>query len=301
MIRTVELSQRQRVERLTKTLERAKSADPVERGEAARALQPNPSKTVRDALERLLDKDTEPRLRRIAAATIAQYRDKRALQKLNAASQTDRDPATRQAIAALYNGLRARWSAGTTALNINTLILQLKSTDPAARARAAEALGTLRDRRAFNPLREAAASADATLRHAAVIALATFGDLQIVSKAARTEKDPKAREALIQLNYLRNQPPEKIIAALASTKVDETRRGVEAASIKQVQKAVPWLVRVALSHTDKELRAAAVRALVLYDVPLAQWAIRVAAEHDAASKVRELMWQWVVQAEAGST
>jgi HEAT repeat protein len=301
VIRTVELSQRQRVERQNKVLERTRSATVDERTEAARTLQPSPGKQVREALERLLDKDPDPRVRRGAATVIVQYKDRRALQKLNQASQTDRDPATRQAIASLYTNLSARWSKARNALNINTLITQLRSADAAVRIRAAQALGTLRDRRAFNPLREASAATDPALRHAAVVALATFGDLGTISKAARTEADATTKGALIQLNYLRNAPPEKIIAALASTKTDEAKRGVEAASIKQVQKAVPWLVRLALSHGDKVLRLAAVRALVLYDLPLAQWAIRVASDNDASKKSQEQMWLWAVHADAGTT
>lgn len=300
LIRQVELSQKQRVERLQKLLERAKSKEAKERADAAAGLQPSPSKNVREVLERLLAKDPDPTVRKHAATTIARYLDKAALQRLMSASQTDGDASARQHVTALYNALRARWSTARTALNINTLIQSLKAGALEQRVAAAQALGTLRDRRAFAPLQEALAAAEPALRQAAVVALATFGDMTVVAKAARTEKDAAAREALIQLNFLRNAAAEKVIAALSSAKSSEVRRGVEAASIKQLNSAVPWLVRTALSHIDTETRVAAVRALALYDQPVARWAIRVASEHDASPKAREQIWLWAVQVDSSA-
>jgi hypothetical protein len=133
-----------------------------------------------------------------------------------------------------------------------------------------------------------------------VVALGIFGDQAIISASARTETDKATREALIQLNYLRTATPDKVVAALASSKPDEVRRGVEAAAIKPNAAAVPWLVRVSMANLDAGLREAAVRALSLYDQPLAQWAVRVAAVHDASKRTREIMWRWAVHADSAT-
>jgi HEAT repeat protein len=301
VIHAVEISQRQRVDRQAKRLERAKSAAPKERASAARLLQASPSNQVRDVLETLLGKDPDPGVRRAAATAVARYRDKRSLERLQRASQTDADPETRSFTTTLYNALRAHWAAGRAPLNINTLIQQLGSRVATSRVNAARSLGAMRDRRAFVPLKQARRSPDPLVRHAAVAGLAAFGDLAVVSQAAQGETDPAAKEKLIQLNYLSTAAPEKVVAALSSTKAEEVRRGVEAAAVRQLKEAVPWLVRVALAHGDKAVRAAAVRALVLFDLPLAQWAVRVASEYDASKKLRETLWQWAVFIDAGGS
>jgi HEAT repeat protein len=298
VVHAVEAAQRQRVERQNRLLQKAKSKDPAERAEAARGLQPSPSKQVRDALELLMEKDPELAVRRAAMSAVAGYQDRRALERLNACSQQEKDPMLRQAMMQSYNSLRASWGSAKGSLNINSLILDLKSAKPEARVLAAQALQVMRDRRAFQALREAAGATDSALRHAAILALGTFGDQAIISQGARTEKDKAVREALIQLNYLRGATPEKIVAALGSRKADEVRRGVEAAAIKTVAPAVPWLVRVAMSHVDAGLREAAVRSLALYDSPLAHWAVRVAAVHDASKRTRSLMWRWAVHTDS---
>ncbi len=301
LIRTVEMSQRQRVERQAKLLEKAKSKDAKERAQAIRALQPSPSKQVRDLLEALLQKDPDAQVRKEAAGVVALYRDRRALQRLMQDSQTESDSSVRQFIALQYNTLRTRWSSARSALNINSLIVGLRGGTLESRVASAQALGALRDRRAFAPLKEATSASEPQLRQAAVIALATFGDLTVVPQAARTEQDKPTRDQLIQLNYLRSAAVDKITAALASGKPDEVRRGIEAASIKQINQAVPWLVRLALSHGDAGIREAAVRTLVLYDLPLAKWSVRIAAEHDASKKTREAMWQWSVLSDSDNS
>jgi HEAT repeat protein len=301
VIRTVELSQKPRVERVQKLLEEAAKADPKVRIEAVRGFTPSPIKKVRETLEKLLAKDEDPAVRRAAADAVAAYKDRRALGKLMEVGQSDGDSKTRAMVARTYNALRARWAQARTSLNLTSLVAQLRSSGRAARIAAAQSLGVLRDRKAFDALKEATRDRDPGLREAAVVALATFGDLGAVSAAARSEADAPTKARLIQLNYLRGAPPEKIIASLSSDKSDEVRIAVEAAAIKLVPKAVPFLARTALSHPDPEIRLAAVRTLVLYDVTLAQWAIRVAADNDANAKTREMMWQWAVFVDASAS
>jgi len=226
--------------------------------------------------------------------------DRTALNKLLRASQSEPDPTLRSQAGQLYTRLSSAWGAGRKPLNINTLILQVRATNRKGAVWAAKALGALKDRRAFQPLKEAAKSEDPALRHAAVVALATFGDMTIVSEAARTEEHKQVKEQLIQLNFLRRAEPEKVIAALRSTDVNEVFRGLEAASVHQVNKAVPWIVRLALSHISMGVRQAAVRTLVLYDLPLAQWAIRVAAQNDASKRLRQVMWLWAVHVDGAA-
>lgn len=298
-IRAVELSQKERVERLSALVGQLKTGDVPKRVEVLGLLQPTPNPQARQAAEGRL-RDADLKVRRAAAITLARYMDRRAMQKLMQAGQKEPDAGLRQLVNRMYQRLSATWAAGKRPLNINTLINQLKVKDRRVAVWAARALGTLRDRRAFAPLKEAAKGDDPSLRHAAVVALATFGDVTIVSEAARSEEHKEVKEQLIQLNFLRKVEPEKVIAALRSTDVKEVQRGIEAAAIRQVNKAVPWLVRLALSHVSIGVRQAAVRTLVLYDLPLAQWAIRVAARHDASKALRRVMWQWAVYTDSGN-
>lgn len=302
VIRTIEDSQRQRVDRMTRLLGQFSQADPAKRIEATQTLARSPNPKVREAIERLLTKDDSPAVRKEAARAVALYRDNRALQKLMQASQTDAEGAIRQQSTSLYNRLREAWAAARNDHNINSLLLQLTSNDPEARLRAAGVLGSLRDKRAYNYLRSAAAATDARLRFAATIALAV-GDSRWIAQAARLEKDPPTRERFIQVKFLLGTTPDKVIAALSSKTTDEVMRGIEAAAIKPNPNLVPWLIQAALLNLDAGVREAAVRALVLYNQPLAQWAIRIAAEQDSSKINRKLMWQWAVHvdAKAGSS
>jgi len=297
-IRSVEISQKRRVERLQRLLAELKSTDVEHRLDAVKQLRPSPNPQVFAALAVRLGKDEDVKVRRAAAVGIYRYHNRKALNKLLRASQSEIDPKLRRQIGQLYTRLRKAWAAGRKPLNINTLITQLSSNNKRTAAWAAKALATLRDRRSFQPLKKAAKSEDPALRYAAVVALATFGDMTIVAEAARTEDNEDVKKLLIQLNFLRKAEPDKVMAALKSTDRQEVFRGLEAASIRQVNKAVPWIVRLALSHVNKGVRHAAVRALVLYDLPLAQWAIRVAAQHDASKKLRRVLWQWAVHVDA---
>lgn len=297
-IRAVEQSQKQRVDRLTRQLDELKTGGGAQRLEVIKQLQPSPNPQVRQVLEQRLLKDEEVTVRRAAAVAIFRYMDREALNKLLRASQAEPDLTLRRQVGQLYQRLRKAWAAGRRPLNINTLVTQLRSNDPKVAVWAAKTLGALKDRRAYDPLKQALKSEDASLRYVSAIALATFGDMNVIAETAQNEKNAQAKEQLIQLNFLAKAEPEKIIQALTSQNVGEVQRGLEACSVKTVNKAVPWIVRLALAHVSKGVRHAAVRTLVLYDLPLAQWAIRVAAQHDASTKLRRVLWQWAVYVDA---
>ncbi|MCC6746372.1 MAG: HEAT repeat domain-containing protein [Deltaproteobacteria bacterium] len=301
VLRAVEGAQRQRLARLEANLARAKSGTPSQRVETVQRLHPSPNPKVRQVLEHLLFKDADARVRAAAAAVLARFADQRALQQLALAGQAEQDATTRQAILGRHAELTQRWSSARSALELNALLLQLRSTDAAARLQAAVSLGTLKDRRAWGPLQQATKAAERELRYAAVVALATFGDLAVVARAAKGEADATTRSQLIQLNYLRGASPEKLVAALGSDKVEEVRRAVEAAAIRPTERAVPWLARLALSHLDKEIREAAARALVHYEAALAHWAVRTASDHDASKGLRQSLWSLSVLAEGGNS
>ncbi|MCA9670466.1 MAG: HEAT repeat domain-containing protein [Myxococcales bacterium] len=300
VIRTVEIAQRQRVARLNKHLTELRSTNAAQRVAAVKAMVPSPSRKLRGALEQAMLKDRDPLVRRAAASRIYRFADARAIRKLMLASQNEQHAATRTFVLGLYNDLRRRWASAKRAVTLTTLTRELSSAPLKRQIEAAKTLGALRDRRAFAILHKYARSTDRELRYAAVIALATFGDVQIISKAARDEKDPLLKKRLIQLNYLRRAKPDKIIAALGSSNRDEVLRAVEASTIRQVDKAMPHLAKVALSHLDKHVRRAAARALVLYEKSLAYWTVRVGSSHDASKKLRRALWGLAVLADSAT-
>ena len=297
VVREVERSTRQRFERLKKTLERAKSGKANVRLAAVKTLHPSPFPQVRDLVERLITKDGDPRVRLAAANVLARYRNRRALRKLMQASQSELHAKTRQRKVKLYNQLRATWSTARRSLNIGTLMNKVRSTKVRDKIRAVQALGILRDRRAFASLKAATKASDPRVRYAAVASLAIFGDVTIVPKFARTETDPVAKKLLVSLNFLRNAPADKVVAALSSSKPDELLVAMNAIAMKPNKQAVPWLVRIALVNPNKEIRLTAVQTLALSGNPLARWATLVASNHDASKKLRKLMWQWSVFAD----
>ena len=297
VVREVERSTRQRFQRLKKTLERANSGKASVRLAAVKTLHPSPFKQVRELLERLITKDDDPQVRLAAAAVLIRYRDRRALRKLMQASQSELHAKTRQRKVRMYNQLRATWASARRAQNIGTLLNKLRSTKVRDKIRAAQALGILRDRRAFASLKAATKATDPRLRYAAVASLAIFGDVTIVPKFARTETNPVAKNLLMQLNLLRSAPADKVVASLASSKRDELLVAMNATAMKPNKQSIPWLVRIALVNPDKELRLTAVQTLALSGNPLARWAILVASNHDASKKLRKLMWQWMVFAD----
>ena len=112
-------------------------------------------------------------------------------------------------------------------------LARMENTLPAARAAAAEALGTLHDRRALEPLLAALHDADATVRLAATRALGKLGD-------------PKAQPALLQLLLV---PTEEGRIAAA-----------EALGLLRGDKALKPLIKL-LDDKQSRVRAAAAEAL----------------------------------------
>lgn len=300
LVRTVEQTQAKRVERQNEVLGRTKAAEPGTRLEALESLAPSPFKTVRETLERLALEDEDAGVRLRAARELFSYSDRQALKKLLEASQKETDSKTRAELVRMYNTLRQSWLAARKTLDLVALMTKLQNGPRKERIKAAQDLGPLRARQAFQGLQAAAASADPALRYEAVLALAIFGDQAAVATALNNEKDEATKQRLVQLNFLRSAPPDKVVAALSAEKTEETMLGVQAATIKPNKAYVPWLVRVAISHVDKQVRLAAVRSLVLQEHPLAQWSIRVAASHDASKKTRAVIWRWAVLADARS-
>lgn len=298
VVRAVERATRKRFERLRRTIELASSnPDAAKRRAAVNSLRPSPFKQVRELLEKLLTKDDDPGVRLAAARVLVRYRDRRALQKLMQASQAELHAKTRQQKVKLYNGLRNEWAAARRALNLSTLMNRVRAPKLRQRVRAVRAMGVLRDRRAFATLQQAAKSNDPQVRFAAVVSLAVFGDVTVVPKSARTEKDPAAKQLLMQLNLLRSAPVDKVVATLQSEKKSELLVAMSAAAMKPSKQVVPWLVRIALVYPDKELRLVAAQTLALMDHPLSRWAILVASNHDASKKLRRRLWQWAVYAD----
>jgi len=298
VVREVERSTRQRFQRLKKTLDRAKSGKAGVRLTAVKTLQPSPFKQVRELLERLITKDDDPRVRLAAAKVLIRYSDRRALRKVMQASQSELHAKTRQRKTKMYNQLRASWSTARRALNLGTLLNKARSAKVRDKVRAIQALGILREKRAFATLNAATKSTNPRVRYAAVAALAIYGHATIVPKFARTEKDPVAKKRLVQLNYLRSASADKVVAALSSSNRDELLVAMNATAMKPNKQSVPWLVRIALVNPDKKLRLTAVQTLALFDHALSRWAILVASNHDASKKLRKLMWQWAVFANA---
>ncbi len=297
VVREVERSTRHRFQRLKKNLDRAGSDKASVRLAAVKTLNPSPFPQVRKLLERRVTKDDDPKVRLAAAVVLAKYRDKRALRKLMQASQSELHAKTRSRKTKMYNALRGTWASAKRALNIGTLLQKARSHKARQKIRAIQALGILRDRRAFATLQAATKATDPRARYAAVASLAIFGDVTIVPKFARTETDPTAKKLLVQLNYMRSAPADKLVTALSSSKRGELLVAMNAIAMKPNKAAVPWLVRIALVNPNKELRLTAVQTLALSGHPLARWAILVASRHDASKKLRRLMWQWAVYAD----
>lgn len=297
LVRAIEQTQAHRVGRLNALLAATKHPDKDERLAAVKSLRPSPFKRVRTTLVTLLSEDESPEVRQAAGVALARYEDQQALKTLGQAARKELDSRTRQTLITFYNKLRSRWDKTRATLGVSRLIRQLQSGSAAQKIRAAQDLGVMKDRQAFSALKAATKAKAPKLRYEAVLALAIFGDNATIAKAAREEKDEDTRKRLIQLNYLRGAPADKTIAAIGSAKQAEVEVGVDAAAIKPNKQAVPWLVRTALSNLDKETRLSAVRTLALHDHPLAQWAIRVAADHDASKKIRAEMTRWAVYAD----
>ncbi len=298
--REVEQAMQKRVSRLNRVLGRTKSDDPKVRLAAVSELYPSPFKRVREALERFIDTDPSGDVRIRAATGLYMYSDKQALKKLLEMGRKETESKVRSAMVQRYNTLRKSWMNARRALDLNRLVSQVSSGDPRKRAQAAYSLAPMKNRQAYTPLKRATKSKDGNLRYAAVVALTIFGDLSILAQTTKAEKDKVTGQRFLALKMLKDGGPEKIVAALSSENQGEVLIGIHAAAIKPDKALVHWLVRIALSNLDKYHRLAAVRTLVLYDHPLAQWAVRVAASHDASKKVRGIMWRWAVWADGRS-
>ena len=289
-----------RIARLNRVLKKLNSDDANVRAGAVDDLYPSPFKRSREALERLIESDPDGEVRRRAGVALYRYSDKRALKTLLGASRKETESKVRGDIVRNYNALRKSWLAARRRLDLNGAISKLISGSPARRADAAYTLAPMKNRTAYTHLKKATKSKDPGLRYAAVFALTVFGDLNILASATKAEKDKGVGQRFLALKMLGDGGPEKIIAALASDNQEEVLIGVHAAAIYPAKEQVHWLVRVALSNVNKHHRLAAVRALVLHDHPLAQWAVRVAAGHDASKKMRGVMWLWAVWADGRS-
>jgi len=298
--RAVEQTMQRRVARLNAVMSRTKADNPRVRQSAIEALYPSPFKRVREALERLLEDDPDGDVRVRAATALYMYSDKRALKKLLDVGRKETESKVRSAMVQRYNALRGSWMKARRAMDLNRMISDLRSGNRNKKIRAAYSLAPMKNRQAYTPLKQATKSKDGELRFAAIYALTVFGDLSILAQASKAEKDKVIGQRLLALKMLKEAGPDKIIAAISSENPGDVLLGVQAAAIKPDNQYVHWLVRVALSNLNKFHRLAAVRTLVLFDHPLAQWAIRVAAGHDASKKARSRMWQWAVWADGRS-
>lgn len=298
VVRALEQSQQLRAKRLEQTLAGLRSGDPAARLQAAQAMQPHPSEKIRQLITRIVVEDKSPEVRATLARILAQYGDLRAMTVLYAAVQKEKDAKARGQIIAVYKWLRDRHQRGKKDLALSRLLSQLHSSKPELQIQAAQSLGTLRSRRAFAPLKKAAQSKNAAVRSAAVIALATFGDVAILSRTARGEADAGLKKRFTAINGLRSAAKEKIIEALSSDDSERNRQGIAAAAIRNIPETVPWLVRLAFAALEENLRRAAANALVQYAHPLAQWTVRQASAHDSSKRLRQAMWSLAVFADS---
>ena len=147
-------------------------------------------------------------------------------------------------------------------------------------------------------MKKAAKNKNPQVRSAAVIALATFGDVAILSRTARSETDSLLKKRFLAINALRSGAKEKVLEALSSTDAERNRHGIAAAAIRNLPETVPWLVRLAFADLDENIRRAAANALVQYDHPLAQWTVRQASAHDSSKRLRRAMWSLAVFADS---
>ncbi len=295
VVQVIEQAQQIRSKRLSQTLAALKTSGTKERVEILQNLYPNPNHQVRQTIEALLKTSNDPSVRRAAAKCLFRYIDRQAMQKLMQAGRKDQDAQTRQLAEKLYQKLQRKWSAAHKALNLPQLIANLRSKNRKVRLSAIYAIGVLRDQRAVASMKKILqTSSDAAMRFAAALGLALYGEKNVLSDVAKSEKDQATRDKLIQLTYLQKAPPEKVITAIQSETLNEVHRAMEAAGLQQLTKAIPWLVRLALGHDNINTRYAAIRTLALFDLPLSRWAIRVAATMDASKQLRIRNWIWTV-------
>ena len=136
-------------------------------------------------------------------------------------------------------------------------------------------LGRLGDLRVIEILASAARSIDVTVRGAALVALAELGDQRAIplSRAAIAESDARLRAAAAEALVLLSAPERfKAVAALIT---DEATAAIGIRLAERVYDAdITRLLAVrAVDHPDRELRAAAIRALGRSPLPAAATAL----------------------------
>ncbi len=145
--------------------------------------QKSPTEAAIDGLVLAL-KDTDPGVRRQAAAALGQLGSARAVPGLvEALKDAQADVRLRATIALGEIG---------DASGAQALTAALKDTDPRVRARAAHALGEIGDRAAVDPLVGAVRDASAEVRRRAISALAEIGDSRAVDPITAALKDDDA-------------------------------------------------------------------------------------------------------------
>lgn len=173
-----------------------------------------------------------------------------------------------RALEALYGAARGGGSGQTAAI---IALAQHPPRDPgffgsagaSMPAAVARLLGQLGDLRALDVLHAAARSTDVGVRCAALVSLAELGDLRAVqlARAAIAESDVRLRAASGEA-FILLSAPERFKATAAILADDATTAiGIEMAERVFNPEITKLVAARAWSHPDRELRAAAVRAL----------------------------------------
>ncbi len=196
------IGDRRAVEPLIRWLSRAPSG---QRAEAAGAWARSATRAVEPLLAALEQKDAGPRdLHGDATIALGEIGDARAVPALIQGLLVDKDPCD--------YGRTALARIGPPAVEPLVAVLQDKVQGPLA----ADALGRIGDRRAFEPLLAAMKSEDPFLRKAAAKAIGRLGDPRALAPLLEALNDPElAFEAAAGLGYLGDpQAVEPILAAV---------------------------------------------------------------------------------------
>ncbi len=158
--------------------------------------------------------------------------------------------------------------------DVSGLIKALAYKDATIRARAADALGPLRDPLAVDPLVGLLGDDDANVRRAAVRALAARGGIRVVEPliAALDDRDPEARTIAAQAVYKK---------LLADPDQDCRRATVNALGRIRATDAVDPLVK-SLMDADESVRVSAVKALQAIGEPGAIGPMIIVMAHEQA-------------------
>ncbi len=158
--------------------------------------------------------------------------------------------------------------------DVSGLIKALAYKDATIRARAADALGPLRDPMAVEPLVGLLGDEDANVRRAVVRALAARGGIRVVEPliAALDDRDSEARNLAAQAVYKK---------LLADPDQDARRAAVNALGRIRASDAVDPLVK-SLMDADEQVRVAAVKALQAIADPNAIGPMIIVLAHEQA-------------------